>query len=162
MDFMTNYSFAEIELGQRAEIKKTLALQDIELFAAMSGDINPAHLDPDYANQSPFKQVIAHGMWSSSFISTILGTMLPGPGTIYLAQSLRFKRPVKLGDQITVSVEVIKRDEEKKRITLANTITNQDGEVVVTGESEVMPPLSKMQLRKPKLPQITIDKEEGV
>lgn len=162
MDFMTNFCFEEIALGQRAELRKTLSQQDIALFSAMSGDVNPAHLDQDYASKTPFKTVIAHGMWSSSFISTLLGTILPGPGTIYLSQSLRFKRPVILGDQITVSIEVIRRDEEKKRIAFANTITNQRGEVVVIGESEVIPPTTKLHIIKPKQPMIMIEKEEGV
>lgn len=158
MEKMKNCCFEEIQLHQSAELKKTLSKEDILLFAAMSGDVNPAHMDETYARQTPFKNVIAHGMWSSAFISTLLGTELPGPGTIYLGQSLRFKRPVKLGDEITVKIEVIAKDQEKKRVTFSNTITNQNGEVVVTGESEVMPPQESLNIDKPQLPIVSVAK----
>lgn len=156
MEQLVSKSFDEIKLGDVAEIKKELTKEDIILFAAMSGDVNPAHLDEEYARQSMFKEVIGHGMWSGSFISTILGTIYPGPGTIYLGQSFRFRRPVKEGDTITVQVEVVEINQEKKRITLKNTITNQDGDVVVTGESEVIPPTEKIIVNKIEVPKVQI------
>lgn len=156
MEQLESKSFDEISIGDGAEIKKQLTKEDILLFAAMSGDVNPAHLDEEYAKASMFKEVIGHGMWSGSFISTILGTIFPGPGTIYLGQSFRFKRPVKEGDVITVAVEVTKINTEKKRITLLNTITNQLDQVVVTGESEVIPPNEKIIVNKIAVPRVQI------
>ena len=91
-------------IGETASLARTLSRKDIELFAVMSGDVNPAHLDEEYAHSDMFHKIIAHGMWGAALISALLGTRLPGPGTIYLEQTLRFRRPVMLGDTITVSV----------------------------------------------------------
>ena len=102
--FIENRTFDEIAVGDSASLDRTLAQRDIELFAAMSGDVNPAHMDPAYARTDIFHRVIAHGMWGGALISTVLGTELPGPGTIYLSQDLHFRAPVDLGDTITVSV----------------------------------------------------------
>ena len=99
-----NHTFDEIALGASATLARTLSREDIELFAVMSGDVNPAHVDEDYAHSDLFHELIAHGMWGASLISTLLGTKLPGPGTIYLEQTLRFRHPVMIGDTITVSV----------------------------------------------------------
>jgi acyl dehydratase len=93
--FIENSTFDEIEVGQSATLVRTLSREDIELFAVMSGDVNPAHVDEEYAHSDMFHEIIAHGMWGASLISTLLGTKLPGPGTIYLGQTLRFRRPVK-------------------------------------------------------------------
>ena len=93
-----NRTFDEIAVGDSASLRRTLTKADIELFAAMSGDVNPAHVDEQYARSGMFHHVVAHGMWGGSLISTLLGTELPGPGTIYLGQDLRFRHPVALGD----------------------------------------------------------------
>ena len=98
-----NRTFEEIAIGESATLQRTLRRQDIELFAVMSGDVNPAHLDEEYASSDMFHKIIAHGMWGASLISALLGTRLPGPGTIYLEQTLRFRRPVAVGDTITLS-----------------------------------------------------------
>src|SRR5271169_4719545 len=104
MEFIENRTYDEIRIGDTASLVRTLKVEDIQLFAAMSGDINPAHLDPEYAKSSMFQEVIAHGMWGGALISTVLGTQLPGPGTIYIDQTLHFSRPVTLGDMLTVTV----------------------------------------------------------
>lgn len=156
MEKLTNQCFDQIKLHQKARMSKTLTKQDILLFAAMSGDVNPAHMNEDFAKNSMFKGVIAHGMWSGSFVSTLLGTELPGPGTIYLGQSFRFKRPVKEGDTIEVVIEVIEKDDAKKRVKFTNTITNQLGEVVVVGESEVIAPTESITVEKTQLPHIEL------
>merc|ERR1711916_285287 len=105
-EFIENKTFNEIEVGDCASVSHVLTMRDIQLFAVMSGDVNPAHLDEEYAKSDMFHGIIGHGMWSGSLISTVLGTQLPGPGTIYLDQSLKFLRPVKVGDTITATVKV--------------------------------------------------------
>src|ERR1700675_4884353 len=102
MEYIENLTFDEIKIGDSASLVRTLKLEDIQLFAAMSGDINPAHFDPEYSKSSMFQEVIAHGMWGGALISTVLGTQLPGPGTVYVDQTLHFSRPVTLGDTVTV------------------------------------------------------------
>ena len=130
--------FDEIEIGQKAEYVRTITEHDIELFAEVSGDLNPVHMDEKYAKNTMFKGRIAHGMLSVSFISTTLANQLPGPGTIYLKQEVFFKRPVRIGDTITTQVEVINKNEEKKRLSLKTTCLNQQEEIVVTGEASGM------------------------
>ena len=102
MQYIENKTFDEIEIGDAAELKPTPGVRDIELFAIMSDNVNPAHVDEEFANSDLFHKVIAHGMWGGALISAVLGTELPGPGTIYLNQSLSFRRPVGLGDTVTV------------------------------------------------------------
>ncbi|HCF78866.1 MAG TPA: enoyl-CoA hydratase, partial [Glaciecola sp.] len=104
MEYIENKTFAEIAVGDSAELVRVLQPKDIELFAVMSGDINPAHVDLEYAQSDIFHKVIAHGMWGGALISAVLGTQLPGPGTIYLHQSLDFIRPVGIGDKVIVKV----------------------------------------------------------
>lgn len=108
-----NRTFDEIAIGDRAPLTRTLSKADIELFAVMSGDINPAHLDEQYAANTLFHHVIAHSMWSGTLISTVLGTELPGPGTIYVGQDLRFRRPVAIGDTVTVTVTAREKRSDK-------------------------------------------------
>ena len=124
-DCIENVIFDEISLGQNARIVRTLTLQDIQAFAAVSGDTNPAHLDPVYADATLFHGVIAHGMWGGALISALLGTVFPGPGTIYLEQVLHFSRPVRVGDTLTVTVTVTARDEAKKHVELDCQVLNQ-------------------------------------
>ena len=130
--------FKEIETGQKVEYARTITERDIKLFAEVSGDLNPIHMNEEYAKTTMFKGRIAHGMLSVSFISTTLASKLPGPGTIYLKQEVVFKRPVRIGDTITTLVEVIKKNDEKKRLTLKTNCVNQEEEIVVTGEALVM------------------------
>ena len=107
--YIENKTYEEIAIGDSASINRTLTKSDIQIFAIMSGDVNPAHLDEEYASSDLFKKVIAHGMWGGAMISTILGTILPGPGTIYLENNLKFNGPVALGDRITFTVKAIER-----------------------------------------------------
>ena len=117
MELIENRTFDEIDVGDCAGLSRVLTREDIELFAVISGDVNPAHLDPEYAQGDAFHRIIAHGMWGASLISTVLGTKLPGPGTIYLEQTLRFLAPVGIGDTLEVSVTAIAKDPERHRIT---------------------------------------------
>jgi len=124
-------------VGTRATRERTITDDDIVRFAEVSGDRNPVHLDADYAARSPFGQRIAHGFLIGSLISAAIGMDLPGPGSIYLGQTLKFVAPVHIGDTVTVSVEVIKVREEKRLVTLRTDCTNQEGNVVLTGEATV-------------------------
>ena len=155
-----NRTFDEIEVGDAAEVEHTLTQKDIQLFAVMSGDVNPAHLDEEYARSDMFHKIIAHGMWGGSLISTVLGTQLPGPGTIYVHQDFDFRRPVGIGDTITARVTVTKKDDKKKRLTLACVCLNQDGKEVITGTAEVIAPTEKVQRKRVRLPEIEFKEEE--
>jgi 3-hydroxybutyryl-CoA dehydratase len=130
---------SEIEVGQAAEFTKTVTEADVVMFAGITGDLNPAHIDQAWAEASRFGGRIAHGMLSASFISTVLGMKLPGPGTIYLEQSLRFTAPVKIGETVTARV-VVAEILPKRRIRLTTTVVKQDGTGVVEGEAVVLAP----------------------
>lgn len=151
--FIENRTFDEITVGETASLTRTLSRKDIELFALMSGDVNPAHVDDAYARSDMFHKIIAHGMWGASLISTLLGTKLPGPGAIYLGQTLRFLHPVAVGDTITVSVRVIAKVPEKHRVRLDCTCVNQHGETVITGTAEVIAPTDKVKRPRVDLPE---------
>lgn len=130
--------YDEIQIGDRAEVSKEITSDDILDFARLTGDVNPVHIDDEYARKTFFKERIAHGMLTASLISTVLGTQLPGKNTIYLSQNLKFKRPVKIGDVITACAEVIEKKDDKKIIKLKTNLLNQDGKEVVEGEALVM------------------------
>lgn len=149
---MENVTYDELSIGQSASSVHEIGTSDIALFAGLSGDVNPQHLDPDYAVQTQFGGVIAHGMLTAGYISALLGTTLPGPGTIYLEQSLRFRRPVRPGDQITATVSVTSLSDEKKRVVLDCTCTNQNGEAVVVGSAKVIAPSEKIRCPRPAVP----------
>lgn len=129
----------DLKVGQSAERVHVVNEGDLIAFAEVSGDRNPVHLDEAYAQTTPFKGRIAHGMLSAAYISAVLGTQLPGPGCIYLSQALRFKRPVKIGDEVTTTAKITEIDEAKARITFATTCT-VGGKAVVEGEATVMVP----------------------
>lgn len=131
--------FEDLEIGMSASTGKTITEADIQMFATVSTDTNPVHLSDAAAAASPFRQRIAHGMLSAGLISAVLGNRLPGPGTIYMSQSLRFRAPVKIGDTVTATAEVTGLDAVKKRATLKTTCT-VGGKVVIDGEALVMPP----------------------
>ena len=139
MSSATGLTFDQITLGQSASYAKTVSEADIVLFAGVSGDTNPVHLDQTYAEGTMFKSRIAHGMLSAGFISTVLGTKLPGPGAIYLSQALKFKAPVRIGDTVKATATVTALDPAKKRVTLQTVCTVGDT-VVIDGEAVVMVP----------------------
>ncbi|MGM0783982.1 MAG: bifunctional enoyl-CoA hydratase/phosphate acetyltransferase [Pseudomonadota bacterium] len=149
-----NRTFDEIQVGDTAAIERRLTLDDIKLFAIMSGDINPAHLDEDFAKSTRFQEVVAHGMWGGALISTVLGTELPGAGTIYLGQTLRFHEPVRLGDVLKVSVTARAKDTVRHRITFDCRCINQNGRVVIEGEANVQAPTEKIQRPRTVLPRV--------
>lgn len=136
---MDGIPFEALVLGQSATIAKTITEADILLFAAVSLDTNPVHLNAEAAAASPFKQRIAHGMLSAGLISAVLGTRLPGPGTIYLGQTLKFRAPVHIGDTVTATAEITALDPARKRVTLKTTCT-VNGKAVIDGEATVLAP----------------------
>jgi 3-hydroxybutyryl-CoA dehydratase len=137
---MQGKTIDQIRVGDQATVSKTIAESDVYLYAGITGDLNPAHVDETYAKNTFFKTRIAHGMLSAGFVSALLGMHLPGPGTIYLQQTLSFKAPVKIGDTLTARVEVVEVITEKNRIRLQTICENQEGTVVLDGEALVSPP----------------------
>lgn len=137
---MKGRTIQEIQIGDSASFSKTVTETDVILFAGITGDLNPAHINAEYAAKSMFKQRIAHGILSAGFISNVLAMQLPGPGTIYLGQELKFTKPVFFGDTVTATLTVVERVEEKNRVKLETIVTNQRGEQVITGFATVMPP----------------------
>jgi 3-hydroxybutyryl-CoA dehydratase len=132
-------SFEDLQIGQTASFGKTISEADILLYAAVSTDTNPVHLNAEAARDSVFGERVAHGMLSAGLISAVLGTRLPGPGTIYLGQTLRFRAPVKIGATVTATVEITALDPAKKRATL-KTVCTVDGKPVIEGEAQVQVP----------------------
>ena len=152
LTIVRNRTFDEIAIGDSASIERTLTSQDIQLFAVLSGDVNPQHLDAEFAASTRFHDVIAHGMLGGALISAVLGTRLPGPGTIYLGQTLKFLAPVRIGDRLRITVTVSARDETKKRLTLACSCVNQDGATVISGEAQVVAPTERVERARTTLP----------
>jgi phosphate acetyltransferase len=156
MEHIENRTYDEIQVGDSATLTRTLKPEDIQLFAVMSGDVNPAHVDPEYAKSSMFREVIAHGMWGGALISTVLGTQFPGPGTIYIDQTLHFSRPVGLGDTIAVTLTATRKFDHNHHILFDCVCTNQEGQTVIRGTAEVLAPTEKIKRARIELPEVTI------
>lgn len=156
MSQLTNFTYEEINIGQTARYSKRIEERDIQLFAAVSGDVNPVHLESDFAALSSFGERIAHGMLTGAVISAALAMELPGPGTIYLSQSLRFRSPVKIGDTVTVALEVTEKQDRRNIVTLDCKASNQEGKVVATGGAQVVAPQHKLTIERPALPQFEV------
>jgi len=161
MNYIENKTFAEISVGDSAQLSRVLTWRDIQLFAVMSGDVNPAHVDAEFAKNDRFHQIIAHGMWGGALISTVLGTQLPGPGTIYLNQTLHFKAPVAVGDALIVKVLVSEKHEDKKILVLQCSCINQMGVEVINGESVVIAPIEKIKRPRVELPSVELHENGG-
>jgi phosphotransacetylase/acyl dehydratase len=155
-----NRTFDEIVIGDSASVSRTVSQRDIDLFAVVSGDVNPAHMDPAYAETDMFHKVIAHGMIGAGLISNVLGTKLPGPGTIYLGQDLRFLYPVSIGDTITATLTVAEKRPEKGNLVLQCRCVNQNGETVITGTAHVRAPTEKVRRPRIELPGVQISRHE--
>jgi acyl dehydratase len=156
-----NRTFDELSVGDEASLSRTLTWRDIELFAAMSGDVNPAHVDAEFAKSDMFHKIIAHGMWGGALISTVLGTELPGPGTIYLSQSLQFRHPIGLGDTVTVKIRAIAKNASKHRVIFDCTVTNQTAQTVISGTAEVIAPTEKICRERIELPRVEVHDTSG-
>jgi acyl dehydratase len=158
MSMLENFTFEEMTVGQTASYTRTVTEQDVLLFAAVSGDTNPVHLDEEFASGTQFKGRIAHGMYTAGLISAAIAMELPGPGTIYLGQDLRFERPVRIGDTLTVQLAVSEKTPEKKFVKLQTVVVNQAGKVVVSGSAHVMAPPHKMRIERPAAPKVSVSR----
>jgi phosphate acetyltransferase len=154
MALIENRTFDELKIGDSASLKRTLTPKDIELFSIISGEANPAHVDAEYAKDDMFHKIIAQGMWGASLISTMLGTELPGPGTIYLDQTLKFTAPIALGDTVTIIVTVTDKKPEKHIVDLDCKCVNQNGKTVISGVATVIAPTTKVQRERVELPKV--------
>ncbi len=155
-EFLENVTFDEISLGLQASLSKTLTQDDIALFAAMSGDLNPAHLDASFAKNDIFHGIVSHGMWTGSLISALLGTVLPGPGTVYLEQDIKFKKPVRIGDTITITLTAHEKRAVKAIVIFDCNGVNQRGELVVEGLATVIAPTQKIRVERSSLPEVEV------
>lgn len=155
MSQLENRTYDELNLGDTASVTHLVTERDLTLFAVVSGDTNPVHLDESFAAATPFKGRIAHGMFSGALISAAVACEMPGPGTIYIGQEMSFLRPVRLGDEIRVDLEILEKL-PKNRVRIATRIFNQDNKKVVDGVATVMAPTEKVSMQRPTLPEVTI------
>ncbi|WP_439594363.1 bifunctional enoyl-CoA hydratase/phosphate acetyltransferase [Falsiroseomonas sp.] len=159
-DLLRNRTFDELQPGDTASVVRIVGRDDIELFASVSGDVNPAHLDAAFAATGLFGHVVAHGMWTAALISAVLGTRLPGPGTIYLGQELKFLRPVAPGDTVTATVTVREKREHKRIVLLETICTNQAGEQVLSGTATVIAPDRAITWPRMRLPEVLLHRHD--
>ncbi|MDH0749621.1 MaoC family dehydratase [Pseudomonas sp. GD03842] len=155
MTHVTNTPYEALEVGQKASYTKTVEERHIQLFAELSGDRNPVHLDAEFAAKTLFKDRIAHGMFSGALISAAVACELPGPGTIYLGQQMSFQKPVKIGDTLTVRLEILEKL-PKFKVRIATNVYNQNDELVVAGEAEILAPRKEQNVTLVELPTITV------
>lgn len=158
--FIENRTFDEIHIGDHAQLTRTLRPEDIHLFAAMSGDVNPTHVDTEFARSSQFREVVGHSMWGSTLISTVLGTEFPGPGTVYVSQSLNFWRPITIGDTLMITLTCREKYDHNKHIVFDCLAVNQDGLKIIDGVAEVQAPTEKIKRPRVNLPEVTINDRE--
>jgi phosphate acetyltransferase len=156
IEHIENRTYDEIAVGDSARLVRTLRPEDIQMFAIMSGDFNPTHVDPEYARSSAFREVVAHGMWGGALISNVLGTQFPGPGTVYVGQTLNFARQVRIGDTITVDITCRRKFDHNHHIVFDCLCTNQDGQTVIEGSAEVLAPTEKIRRPKADLPEFRL------
>lgn len=159
-NMLENVPVGELFIGRSASLTRALTQRDITLFAAVSGDVNPAHMNADFAKDELFHGVIGHGMWSGALISTVLGTILPGPGTIYLEQDLKFKKPVRIGDQLTVTVTVREKAVGKPIVVFDCLCVNDHDETVLEGKATVLAPTEKIRVPRPDLPFVNVQSHD--
>lgn len=159
-DLLRNHTFSEIAIGESASLVRIVGRDDIDLFAAISGDVNPVHLDAAFAATDQFGHIVAHGMWTAALVSAVLGTRLPGPGTIYLGQELRFLKPVAPGDTITVTVTAREKRPEKRIVLMDTRCANQRGEIVLDGTATVMAPAQPVEWPRARVPEILLRRSD--
>lgn len=157
MTTLVSVPYSELKVGDTATYKRTLTERDLILFATVSGDHNPIHLDEGFASTTQFNERIAHGMWTGSLVSAALAMKLPGPGGIYRGQELKFLRPVKLGDELTVQLEVLEKNDRTKAAVVATNVVNQDGKFVVKGKASIMPNPEQTKVESATLPEVSIE-----
>lgn len=156
MTILTNVPAGTIKVGDRTSYSRTCTFEDIQLFARVSGDVNPVHLDKEFAAKTQFGQCIAHGMYTGGLVSAAVALQLPGPGTIYLSQDIKFRAPVFADDTITVELEVVSVREDKPIVGLEFVCKNQQDKVVASGKATVLAPSEALSIEAPNLPEITM------
>lgn len=156
MEYLENKPFDEINVGDTASMSRTVTDNDIRLFAYLSGDNNPVHLDEEYAKSTAFGERIAHGLFTSLLVTTTVATKLPGPGSIYRGQEMKFQKPVKIGDTLTATLTVTEKKKRGNLVKLDCEIKNQNAEVVFTGKSTTIAPTEKIKVPAPKLPEVSL------
>lgn len=154
---LRNTPYDQMRIGDKATYQRTLTEQDLILFATVSGDYNPIHLDETYAASTSFGERIAHGMWTGSLISAALAIVMPGPGGIYSSQELKFLRPVKLGDTLIVELEVLEKNERRKSALIRTDVVNQHGKAVVKGAAGIIPATEAVCVERVHLPSVSIE-----
>ena len=161
-EYIENRTFDEISVGDSATLVRTLRYEDIQMYAIMSGDINPSHVDPEYAHSSTLREVIAHGMWGGALISNVLGNQFPGPGTVYKDQTMHFSLPVRVGDTLTVTITCQKKFPRNHHIVFDCQCTNQERQLVISGTAEVLAPTEKIRRLKATLPDFKLSENRKV
>ena len=156
MEYIENLTFDEIAVGDTHTLVRTLRYEDIQMFAVLSGDLNPTHVDPQYAKSSSFRDVVGHGMWGGILVSNVLGTEFPGPGTVYASQTFNFERPVRVGDTLTVTVTCRQKFAHNHHIVFDCKAVNQVGEAVLGGVAEVLAPQEKIRRPKVTMPELSL------
>ncbi len=156
-----NKTFDEIKVGDTASMTKTLTRDDISLFAAVSGDLNPTHLDPKFAEQKGFNGEVAHSMWAGALVSSLLGNELPGPGTVYRSQDLTFRRQVSVGDTVTITLDVREKMPGESTVLLNCKGVNQDGSEIFDGIARVVAPIEKIKVKRPDAPGVQVTRHDG-
>ena len=140
---MKGKTIHELSIGEQAYMSRTVTEADVVAFGGVSGDINPAHFDEEFAKKTPFKGRIAHGMIAASYATAVLAMKLPGPGSIYLGQEMKFLAPVRFGDTVTATVEVVEKNLEKNKVIMRTYCTNQNGVIVLDGKATIRPPMAE-------------------
>jgi acyl dehydratase len=156
MNMLENFTYDELQIGQSASYTREVTEDAVRLFAAVSGDVNPLHLDEAYAAGTRFKGRIAHGMFTGGLISAAIAMVMPGPGVVYVAQEMSFERPVRIGDTLTVELTVTEKLPEKKFVKMTSVARNQHGKVVVSGLTTVLAPTEKVRIERPAEPRVQI------
>jgi len=156
MEYIENRTFDEIQVGDTSTLVRTLRNEDIQMFAVMSGDINPTHVDPEYANSSSFREVVGHGMWGGMLVSNVLGTQFPGPGSVYIGQTFIFERPVRVDDTLKVTITCQQKFAHNHHIIFDCRARNQEGESILHGVAEVLAPLEKIRRPKVEMPELKL------
>lgn len=157
MEYLENKPFDELELGDSTTLVREVTEKDIQLFAYLSGDINPLHLDEEYAQTTQFGGRIAHGLFSALLVTTAVATQLPGPGSVYRGQEMKFQRPVKIGDTLTATLSIIEKKKRGNLVKIDCVIKNQNDETVFTGVSTAIAPTEKLRIKASELPNVTIN-----
>lgn len=156
MDFLENKTYDELQVGDAALFSRTLTQEDIWLYAYVSGDYNPVHIDEEYAKTTIFKGTVAHGMFYAAMLSSAVANLLPGPGTIFLSQEFKLRNPARVGDVLSGEIKVVEKKRLKNIMIIECVIKNQDDKTVFSGTSVVIAPTEKLKLPKPRLPTVTV------